>query len=1063
MITLHAIWFDASLHLWAEHVPPSPCQGEGRSEGKTVPSTPPPSFPLKGRGVTDAAPRTAAEWPASAVPHDELRRIVGDGWDVLLISGAVDSELTLRLPLRDGQLLPSNHADHDPTESDQGSGMVLIPCRIPTLAFAVADAVDFLTAPTTSPGAEIRPGASLVYWSRVASLVLELLAAQRFVPDIHPVGDGRYRGFWRVVVNDASTSERLAALIASMPPVCRSVATPDDSLQASTLVESFLWMAVDALVRRCLEGDELTHALHDPAAQTQSLQIQWLRALVRGDSTLAASREDGADICRTVRNWLAKLEPPPPERSCRTCFHLVPPAFDSPSIAPDGRLWKLTFHVQAVRDPALVVDAEDLTAARRDEHPRILPRPFDDAREQLRADLAIAARHFPPLAPCAEPSGPLECALTLNETYAFLRDAAPILELEGFGVWIPKWWREDRRRLRMHLDIRPIAADADAAPTRMRLDSLVAYDWRVALGDDDLSLDEITQLAAQKEPLVRLRGRWMEVQPTDLEAALDFLDRRGRGTTTVLEALRLCYVADDLGTGLPVGDLRSHGWIDTLLNARDLQGHVERLAPPRGFDGSLRPYQLKGLEWLSFLSRLGLGACLADDMGLGKTIQMIALWLHERESGDSPGPTLLVVPMSLVGNWSREIERFAPSLRVMVHHGLDRRTGQEFVDEVAKHDVVISTYALTHRDFAHLSAVQWHRVALDEAQNIKNPAAKQAVAVRSLQAVQRVALTGTPVENRLSELWSIIDFLNVGYLGSATDFRRRFAVPIERYHDADRAARLRHLIRPFVLRRLKSDPTIEIDLPAKMEMKVFCNLTREQAALYEAVVNDMLAQIDRSGGIQRRGLILAALVKLKQVCNHPALFLGDGSELPHRSGKCERLAEMLEEVLAEGDRALIFSQYRGMGELLKKLLEDAFHREVLFFHGGSTRLQRDAMVERFQQGDGSVPLFLLSLKAGGFGLNLTAANHVFHFDRWWNPAVEDQATDRAHRIGQVQRVQVHKFVCIGTLEEKIDVLLEHKRNLADNVIGAGEEWLTELSTDGLRDLFALSREAVAED
>jgi SNF2 family DNA or RNA helicase len=925
----------------------------------------------------------------------------------------------------------------------------------------VSDAVDLLTAPVNLPRTDIRGGASLLYWSRVATLVMELLAAQRFVPDIHYAGDGLYRGFWRVVVSDAATSECLAALIASMPPVCRSVETQDESPQASTLVESFLWMAIDALVRRCLEGDELAHALHDPSTPTHSLQIQWLRSLVRGDSTLAATPDDGAAIHRAVRGWLAKLEPPPPERSCRTCFRLIPPGPESSSDEPESRSWQLTLFVQAVSDPALVVAAADLTAPR-GEHPRILPRPFDNAREQLRADLALASRHFPPLAPCAEPSGPFDCNLSLSEAYTFLRDAAPILELEGFGVWTPKWWREDRRQLRMRLDIRPLSSDASVDASRMRLDALVAYDWRVALGDDDLSAEEITQLAAQKEPLVRLRGRWTEVQPSDLETALAFLERRGHGTTTVLEALRQCYVADELGTGLPIGDLRSHGWIDDLLNNRDMHEQVERLSPPAGFSGSLRPYQLKGLEWLHFLSRLGLGACLADDMGLGKTIQMIALWLHERQSGDPVGPTLLVVPMSLVGNWQREIERFASSLKVMIHHGVDRRTGQEFVDEVAKHDVVISTYALTHRDLAHLSAVQWHRIALDEAQNIKNPAAKQSAAVRSLQAIHRVALTGTPVENRLSELWSIIDFLNVGYLGSATDFRRRFAVPIERNHDADRAARLRHLIRPFVLRRLKSDPTIEVDLPAKMEMKVFCNLTREQAALYEAVVNDMLGQIDQSGGIQRRGLILAALVKLKQVCNHPALFLGDGSELHHRSGKCDRLTEMLEEVLAEGDRALIFTQYRQMGELLKKLMEDSFHREVIFLHGGTTRQQRDAMVERFQKAE-DAPLFLLSLKAGGFGLNLTAANHVFHFDRWWNPAVEDQATDRAHRIGQTQRVQVHKFVCIGTLEERIDVLLEHKRNLADNIIGSGEEWLTELSTDGLRDLFALSREAVAED
>ena len=596
----------------------------------------------------------------------------------------------------------------------------------------------------------------------------------------------------------------------------------------------------------------------------------------------------------------------------------------------------------------------------------------------------------------------------------------------------------------------------------MRLDSLVDYDWRVAVGDDDLSLDEISRLAAAKEPLVRVRGRWTEVQPSDMGAAVSFLARKRSGKMTLFEALRQCYAADDLDTGLSVAGLRSHGWIDTFLNATDVNARIEELDPPRGFVGTLRPYQLRGLEWLDFLAKLGLGACLADDMGLGKTIQLIAHWLHEREAGEPPGPTLLVVPMSLVGNWQREIQRFGPSLAVMVHHGLERLSGRQFVEEVARHDIVISTYALTHRDFDHLVAVDWHRVALDEAQNIKNPAAKQSVALRTLRAVHRVALTGTPVENRLSELWSILDFLNDGYLGSATEFRRRFAVPIERHHDAGRASRLRQLIRPFILRRLKSDPTILVDLPEKMEMKVFCNLTREQAALYEAVLGEMLGQIDRSDGIQRRGMVLATLVKLKQVCNHPAHFLSDGSELPKRSGKCERLTDMIEEVIAEGDRALVFTQYRQMGELLKKLLETSFDLTVPFFHGGTTRRNRDAMVDQFQ-GDDDVPVFILSLKAGGFGLNLTAASHVFHFDRWWNPAVEDQATDRAHRIGQDRKVQVHKFVCVGTLEERIDALLDRKRNLADNIIGTGESWLTELSTDALRDLFALSDDAVAED
>jgi SNF2 family DNA or RNA helicase len=527
--------------------------------------------------------------------------------------------------------------------------------------------------------------------------------------------------------------------------------------------------------------------------------------------------------------------------------------------------------------------------------------------------------------------------------------------------------------------------------------------------------------------------------------------------------MRRYYLADDEETGLPVTALRTSGWIDDLLNASEPRDHYTEVEKPANFLGELRPYQHRGLAWLSFLARHGMGSCLADDMGLGKTIQMIALWLLERADGATPGPTLLVVPMSLVGNWQRELQRFAPTLRVMVHHGMERLTGQDFQREAAGHDVIISTYGLAFRDFEHLAAVPWYRIALDEAQNIKNPAAKQSTALRSLRCVQRVALTGTPVENRLSELWSIVDFLNPGYLGSAHDFRHRFALPIERHHDENRAQRLRHLIRPFILRRRKDDPGIQLDLPEKMEMKVYCNLTREQAALYEAVVREMLTEIDQSGGMQRRGRILATLIKLKQICNHPAHFLGDGSPLAHRSGKCDRIVEMLEEVLAEGHRALVFTQFREMGTLLQKLIEDSLGGTTLFLHGGCAQKARQEMVDRFQDPRGGVSVFLLSLKAGGFGLNLTAANHVFHFDRWWNPAVEDQASSRAHRIGQEKAVQVHKFLCVGTLEERIDALMEHKRNIAENIVGTGEEWLTELSTDALRELFALSREAVSED
>lgn len=1046
MIVLHAIWTNGTLEIWGERC------AEGLEGSK----------PADRVGETEPVPR----FPGF-VDRDSLRRCIGDVCDTLLVSGANASELVVRLPHWHGQLVPSRVPPGSPTRATESDPCVLLPCRIPTLSFTPADAVDLLASPPVRAGRlgdDICAGESLGYWSRFAMFVLELLAGQRLVPAVHHCAEEEYRGYWRVVVADDAVSDRLGKLIASMPPVCRAAAEEGEPSQASTIVESFLWKTVDALVRRCLEADDLAHAILDKSQAPVPRQMWWLKALVGPEPRLQGDLEDRRAIFRTVQAWLSRIEPKSDERVCRVCFRLHPPGSTTEPLEEGVRdSWELTLQVQATHDPKLVVDATRLLTHEHAEPPWILRRPFHSALPQLRADVARAARHFPPLAVCAEETGPLALRLTVEEAYSFLRDAAPILELEGFGVTRPPWWSAQRPRLRLWLELRPRESDSPITRTPIGLDAIVAYDWRVAVGDEELSLEELKALASAQEPLARVKGRWTEVQASEIQTALDFLSRRQAGEMTVSEALRQCYIADDLDTGLPMAGLRAHGWVEHLLTASHIDDAAEPVACPAGFQGTLRPYQARGLAWLAFLSRLGLGACLADDMGLGKTIQLIALWLHEREGSSSVGPTLLVVPMSLVGNWQREIERFAPSLAALIHHGTERLTGQEFVDQVARHDVVISTYGLIHRDLEHLAAVEWHRVALDEAQNIKNPAAKQALAVRRLHAKHRVALTGTPVENRLSDLWSIMDFLNGGYLGAAGEFRRRFAVPIERHRDSDRAERLRHLIRPFILRRLKNDPNVEVDLPEKMEMKVFCNLTKEQAALYQAVVDRMLRQIDQAGGIQRRGLILAALVKLKQICNHPAQYLADGSRLPHRSGKCDRITEMLEEVLAEGDRALVFTQFRVMGDLLEGHLKAVFNREVLFLHGGTTRKNRDRIVCRFQDPDDDAPLLILSLKAGGYGLNLTAASHVFHYDRWWNPAVEDQATDRAHRIGQDKRVQVHKFVCIGTLEERIDGLLEKKRNLADNVLGAGEEWLTELSTEKLREVIMLSREAVAED
>jgi SNF2 family DNA or RNA helicase len=602
----------------------------------------------------------------------------------------------------------------------------------------------------------------------------------------------------------------------------------------------------------------------------------------------------------------------------------------------------------------------------------------------------------------------------------------------------------------------------------LSMDALVNYDWQLALGDETLTREEFERLAALKTPLVQVRGRWVLLQPDQVEAAVAFWEKhRQREQLRLSQALNLALGASDELDGLPISEIEIEDEFAQVLDALTMRRELVLQKPPEGFEGQLRPYQVVGFSWLSFLREHGLGACLADDMGLGKTIQAIALLLHQKEAGLNGGPSLVICPTSLVGNWRREINRFAPRLDVMVHHGTGRAEGEAFVAQSLAHDVVISTYGLVRRDLDDLTQIRWTNVILDEAQNIKNPLTKQARAVRRLRSEGRMALTGTPIENRLTELWSIFGFLNPGYLGSRASFRRSFGLPIERYQDQEAVDRLKRLVRPFVLRRVKTDPHVIADLPDKFEHKVYCNLTREQVTLYEAVVqNSMSALQDPAAGeqsIRRRGIVLAMLTRLKQVCNHPALFLKDGSELGRRSGKYTRLCEMLEEILEVGERTLIFSQFAEMGKLLQADLERRFDRQVLFLHGGTPQHQRERMIRAFQEDPHAPSIFVLSLKAGGTGLNLMRANHVFHYDRWWNPAVENQATDRAFRIGQTRDVQVHKFISSGTLEERIDALIESKSALADNVIGGDSRWITELSTDDLRDLIELREEALESE
>ena len=638
------------------------------------------------------------------------------------------------------------------------------------------------------------------------------------------------------------------------------------------------------------------------------------------------------------------------------------------------------------------------------------------------------------------------------EAFRFLKDV-PLFEESGLLVRIPDWWRK-RSRPRVAVTI------GGKKQSRFNVHGMLDFRAELALGDEKLTESEWRKILASEEGLVRLKGQWVEVDRAKLSETLRHwksMEREAKDGVSFVEGMRLLAGAPaDLGADEGRVDGRREWsfvnageWLSGVLAGLRDPARLRRNGPPGGFRGTLRPYQATGAKWLRFLSGLGLGACLADDMGLGKTVQVLSLLLALREEKTAPRkPSLLVLPASLLANWKAEMERFSPDLDArFVHPSEPERNG-----DAAGADVVLTTYGMLLRK-PELVETEWRLVILDEAQAIKNPSARQTKAVKRLRAGARIALTGTPVENRLGDLWSLFDFLCPGLLGSAARFRKFVKATDDRR--GDRYAPLRRLVRPYILRRLKTDRSIIKDLPDKTEVKAFCGLTKRQAALYAKAVEELKAAIDGVDGMRRRGAVLTSLLRFKQICNHPSQLLGDGAFDPAASGKFERLRTLCEEIDSRQEKPLVFTQFREIAGPLAAFLAEVFGREGLVLHGGTPVKKRKALIDAFQR-DGGPPFFVLSLKAGGTGLNLTAATHVIHFDRWWNPAVENQATDRAFRIGQTRNVLVHKFVCRGTVEEKIDALIGEKMRLAGDVLeGGAETMLTEMGDKELLDLVAL--------
>lgn len=1003
------------------------------------------------------------------LPPELLSRIAAQG-SVVPLPLALPTQMDLA-----ASTMQAVYGGHQVDPQVSGADLVLHPWSLEGIRLDAATAIAILQA--LPLGQHVTwLGGDLRFWSQIARWSLDLLARGKFLPTV---------AGWHILLDSEVDRERLQQFSQAMPPGCRfspldipldiqaqDIQNWDGQNQALPLPASPI-ETIQAALAPMVTAQLQPLMPPAPPTLTTGAMASWLHRLggASDPSSPALSASPfPAQLAQALTQWQLPLQGH--QTQFRVCLQLHPPAASSSPASSSSTLptassqWQLEFWLQALDDPDFLVSAPTLWNNPVDQltyQGRTIPQP----QETFLMGLGLASRIYPLLEGSLQVARPQFCALTPLQAYDFLKTTLWRLQDSGFGVKVPPSLASGSGSWanRLGLEVKALGQPLGQAGERLSLRSLLDLSWTLTIGGQTLTKRQFDQLVTLNMPLVEINGEWVELRPQDIRAAQDFFAKRSDTLSLSLEdALRISSGETHLVGKLPVVNFELSGALEQLFQTLSGRSAVEAIAPPTAFKGELRPYQARGVGWLKFLGDWGLGACLADDMGLGKTVQLIAFLLTLFEAQQIKAPVLLVCPTSVLGNWEREVHRFGPPLQVLQYHGDKRPQGKQLAKAVADKHLVLTSYALVQRDIANLEAIAWQGVVLDEAQNIKNPDSKQSQAVRQLNAEFRIALTGTPVENRLAELWSILDFLNPGYLGPRNFFQRRFATPIERYGDRASLQTLRALVQPFILRRLKTDKTIIQDLPEKQENTVFCGLSPEQANLYQTTVEACLGEIESAEGIQRKGLILALLVKLKQLCNHPELLNAPSpSSFSSRSGKLQRLEAMLEEVILAGDRALIFSQFTQWGKQLQTHLSQTLDQEVLFLSGSQSKAQREALVDRFQLDPQGPRIFILSLKAGGVGLNLTRANHVFHYDRWWNPAVENQATDRVFRIGQTRNVQVHKFVCQGTLEEKIHDLIESKKALAENVVGAGENWLTELNSAQLRSLLLLDRTAVIED
>jgi superfamily II DNA or RNA helicase len=926
------------------------------------------------------------------------------------------------------------------------------PWQVEGWALDPAGAADWLSGLPLAAG-HPEMADELRWWSHLQRWALSLIARGRWLPMIE---EGRAR--WQPLLNRESDRRRLEELATGIPQVatCALAAGLEGDPALACRRPGSGRLRVASLLAALLDG-QLRAGFRPAPEGLDPLLLAWQKGLGKGDGSLRLGEEELERLTIATHHWreavAGRVAP------ARACLELFTP--------PEGQeLWDLKFSLQAEADPSLRLPAAAAWGAG-DRSLQLGELAVPQPSELLLEGLGRALSVFEPIERGLDSATPEGMQLTPAEAFVLVRTAAAQLRDVGVGVVLPGSLSGG---LASRLGL-AITAELPETSRGFTLGETLVWSWDFMIGGVTLNLRELEKLSAKRSPLVQHKGVWIELRPSDLRNAERFC--ASDPGLSLDDALRLTASDGDTFHRLPVHAFTAGPRLQAVLEQYHQQKAPDPLPAPPGFAGQLRPYQERGLGWLAFLHRFDQGACLADDMGLGKTIQLLAFLQHLKAEEELKRPVLLVAPTSVLINWKREAAAFTPELGVREHYGPRRAASEAALKKALKGvDLVLTSYGLLQRDSELLERIDWQGVVIDEAQAIKNPQAKQSMAARDLGRPGpgsrgsrfRIALTGTPVENRVGELWALMDFLNPMVLGDEAFFQQRYRLPIERYGDMASLRDLKARVGPFILRRLKTDKSIISDLPEKVELQEWVGLSAEQRKLYTRTVEDSLDAIARAPLGQKHGQVLALLTKLKQVCNHPALALGEASgtvltgagDFSARSAKLQRLEEILEEVIEAGDRALLFTQFAEWGQLLQAHLQRRWRQEVPFLYGNTSKKERQAMVDRFQEDPRGPQLFLLSLKAGGVGLNLTRASHVFHIDRWWNPAVENQATDRAYRIGQQKRVMVHKFITSGSVEERIDRMIREKSRLAEEIVGSGEDWLGGLDVGQLRELVALS-------